>query len=685
MKIGIELFGEVTFGKESSHNDMTVILNKEMAAVGYTMTPRLFNTIGELSPETFYVIRENILSTLRDIVGDNTTFRYLFAKFPYSTVDDYGKLTHRINACISRTKARQANELPCGHYTTDGDQTCSICLSSNAPLFEYASVTPLKPIDFVDDFTHRVDELVSRQSSLSRDEKDFVLLYGNSSTAVPDKVFKETLPLIYMIKGTDAVIDHISGATDIMRIAYLVSSPDADLSMKDNVRFKLSTRHKKNMLRLLEGTKNLEEDMMRNRERWLRLGEILKPARHRQFPNTALAFDNLRNNPKDIKTFGKVVERAVRSNDHSDEFFKKLKSRPAEFARRLDHLMRTTPDGDVLLQHFSEIAPMIRTDILTTLRKYFMSRDLLNQRVFFPKGQVNRAQIVPDNRLPLDSDLVTRFIKVMEQEVMDRFSKMKPLGRVYIDPALSDMVIPFNRRGDSSASTSVTKGSQYSFNGDVIRMFIWWQNGDHSHVDVDLSVIYMDENFNTNGHVAFTNLNNGNTVTHSGDITNAPSEAGASEFIDINIERLAQKSRYVAVSVNSYSGQKFSEFPCFAGFMERDGVRSGAVFEPASVAIKMDVSSENTAMIPMMFDLKKRKVIYADMASSHSRYSAVRNQSSKFEVMTRALVTLPERKPTYYEYAAFNALVRGVIVDSPEEADVVFDISNLDDIDLDVS
>jgi hypothetical protein len=115
-------------------------------------------------------------------------------------------------------------------------------------------------------------------------------------------------------------------------------------------------------------------------------------------------------------------------------------------------------------------------------------------------------------------------------------------------------------------------------------------------------------------HISYTNLRSAKyRACHSGDITSAPE--GACEFIDIDIPSvLSYGGRFVIMSVNSYTRQKFSDLPeCRAGWMMRKRPDSGEVFEPKTVQDRVDVASETTICLPVILDLKERKVVWADV------------------------------------------------------------------------
>src|SRR5690606_10567393 len=89
---------------------------------------------------------------------------------------------------------------------------------------------------------------------------------------------------------------------------------------------------------------------------------------------------------------------------------------------------------------------------------------------------------------------------------------------------------------------------------------IWWTNtvtGDR--VDLDLSVLGCDKDFNIVGQCSYTNLIGFNqTVKHSGDITNGAN--GVSEFIRFKLDEVRAKNpglKYLVICCLSFNDVAF--------------------------------------------------------------------------------------------------------------------------------
>lgn len=699
----ITLFSKIRLPNESVTSSTTnhaAAFNKELALFGYTLDGDTLRGLESLSKDDFGAIRAAILPLVSNLSGAKANHAVLFNKFPYETPDGADYLARRIYGDMQTTErhnVENATFLSCGHlidprlFNLDDFGACPICqrqvdelASPEEVCDEFKSVTSLKVLSTASDeyIVAQANKMLARNASLSMEEREFLRQASDEFTlTAPDTVFNENLPFVYRI--VDNVAPSCKGATDILRIAYYLSDEKADLSLKDNIKFKVSTRDKKKLMALLNGMNNLEEDMMRNRERWLRLGERLNPnskVNIRRFPRVATAFDTLRNRSAGIETFNRVVERKVRTKTIDSTLVDKLAQRPGEFMRRLDFLLRTKGATDYVIKTLDTVLPQVRSKMLMEIMKYFEFRASGKQtdRLFIPKGKINKMQVVADKRAPIDAAVAMSVHAALMAELVRRFvGKTEPMGKVFLEQSLKGLVLPYNQRGDSATTSAIQKGSRYPISSDakVLRLFVHWTGR-----DVDLSANLFNDDFSQEQTVYFGNLRSG-SVYHSGDIQHAPN--GASEFIDIDIDDIAKTGfRYVAMSVISYTGEHFDTFPCFAGFMERDKVKSGARYEAESVALKFEINTPTTSHMPLVFDAQERQIIYLDVAGGSSRYGAA-SRNKKFGAMTKAALLLPDQKPTAHDLLLIMALANeGTLVDTADEADVVFSSENVNVNDL---
>jgi hypothetical protein len=474
--------------------------------------------------------------------------------------------------------------------------------------------------------------------------------------------------------GLDSVVEaHIQTATDVLRVAVALSG--GDVSLATACKFgKFRRRERAILLGWVERAANRTEDMLRWKPRWIRLGERLHPGEYAvRFPQTAAAFDVLRNN-RPFCTFHGQVEVAIADRNPS-AVLELLDARPGELARRLDHLLRISAAPGLVINRFMERAPAVSTPVLLQVLTHFRHRgEPAPLRTFFPKGQVGNLFATDKPLPPLAPEIAAQLAAVCEKTLLERFAQLPPLGKCYLDPGLENYLAPFAQRSASKSLRTLVHGSRLPLpDCTTLRFFVWWKNG-RSRVDIDLSAAMYDSAYGYIDTLAYYNLKNFG-AHHSGDIVDAPK--GAAEFIDIDLARCtARRVRYVVMCLNSFTEQPYCDLPeCFAGWMARQAPNSGEVFEAKTVVDKVDIASNTRLCLPAIFDLVDRVVIWADIALTTSPCFAnnVRNNLSGVSLMVRALTQL--RKTDLHTLFGLHIRARGQEVADAESADSVFAIN----------
>jgi hypothetical protein len=320
---------------------------------------------------------------------------------------------------------------------------------------------------------------------------------------------------------------------------------------------------------------------------------------------------------------------------------------------------------------------------------HFNHRNSDGLRVIFPKGNVANVMAL-ENDLPVISESIClQIVSACENAMRARFSSLEPMGKVYIDSSMKGMIVPFSQRSASRTLRTIVRGSRIKLEEgkNTARFFLWWHDLDNCRVDVDLSAMMYNSEWNYVDHISYTNLrsqHDGVIACHSGDITSAPE--GACEFIDIDLDSVARNGgQYIVMNVISFTGQKFSEMPeCFAGWMMRTAPQSGEIFDAKTVQNKIDLTSESRYSIPLVIDVVNREIIWGDLAlnkdprssvynSPHSprSYSGrnVENMKGSVTLLGKSITSV--KKATIHELMTLHASARGTIVDNKEDADIV--------------
>ena len=335
--------------------------------------------------------------------------------------------------------------------------------------------------------------------------------------------------------------------------------------------------------------------------------------------------------------------------------------------------------AQAVLQAFDAVSESVSTAVLLQLIAHFRDRAQRQAqapaeravRAFFPKGELAKVYALADARVDLSAAACWAVVAQCEASLLRRFAPLPPLGRCWVDPQLADCVTPMAQRSASKALRRLTRGSRLPMpSAHTLRLFLWWKNGGKGRVDIDLSAALYDANYQYLDVLSYYQLKSWGAV-HSGDLVDGGE--GAAEFIDLDVGLLrARGVRWVVVAINSYTEQPFAALPeCFAGWMARQAPGSGEVFEPATVADRIDLGADSTIALPMVLDLETMQLVWADIAlTRHPSWNNVHNNLRGVGLMLRALTQ--RAWPDLHTLFALHAQARGELVASAQEADMVF-------------
>jgi hypothetical protein len=316
-------------------------------------------------------------------------------------------------------------------------------------------------------------------------------------------------------------------------------------------------------------------------------------------------------------------------------------------------------------------APKVSTRVLIQLFGHFADRgNSGEQKLYFPKN--SRIASYVETKGKISRTIRLKTLSVINDALVKKFGEMDSLGKVYIDESLSNYPVPSQMRKASDGMLQVARGSKLPFdftgeNRDIIRMFVYWVGR-----DIDLSVTIYNDKFDEVAQCYYGNVRGWGSsgLTHSGDITNAPN--GASEFLDIDLNKV--EGRYALMTTQVYSGPSFAELEeCFVGWMMRDGGQKNEIYDPKTVASKINLENTGRTSCPVLFDLKEKKAIWLDLdtVSPKAAPNNIVSSKSALRQIVRTL-TSTENKMTLYDLFMLHASSRGELVDNPEDADIVF-------------
>jgi stress response protein SCP2 len=462
--------------------------------------------------------------------------------------------------------------------------------------------------------------------------------------------------------------------TDILRLFAAVT--ESDISLAEKIKFpRLGRLDRKMVLQILESSgksvQHIAENMLPYKGLWLALGRYIHPGEFsKQYPMAASAFHALRNGK--VRSFNGQVETAIEDGDTATTL-RLLRQRPGVMARKLHELLRKLDTNEVI-RAFESIAESVPLKTLLLLQSYFRTINTADNRCIVNKK--GKMKVIANQAVGMLSHRVSSRISVsIATAITNKLGKEEGLGKVWVDPALDGYVVPFQQRKASDGLIPLARGSQADMDDSpVLRMFIYWKCGQ---TDLDLSCVSYDADMNYLGHVSYTNLS-ASGIKHSGDILRAPN--GAAEFIDIRLDSLKPNVAFLAIQVNKYSGRNFGDLDqCYAGFMMRDKCSSQqSTFDIKTVGATWNVAGNGRQSLPIVADLRRKKVVYVDLYKSAEVYTNVENTLDSVTTLIKEVMKFTDTRPNLYDLAMSHASARGTLVEDKEDADVTFGLTDCD-------
>lgn len=553
--------------------------------------------------------------------------------------------------------------------------------------------------------------LLARRTPLNpQDHDDLVLLLGYADVADAADWLPAEIPLreskalalapVLDVPDVRALVGlYADTATDVLRILVVRSGGDPDLLELPRLRG-LPRPVRRELLALLDrfDLRRLAEDMDRAQRAWKRVGEILHPFEqaHRH-ARVALAFAVLRGTRVGDTPLGDVLlTEAARHEDvriegdrlristwqgRVEEAIGRwdttaaaglLRERPGELLRRLDLLLARSgaetlpePVGEALAEALPRSGP---GPLLGAYGRMKVRAEPGHRRVFFPRGRVTQAYAVDDDRPPLPPRVAGRAGELIEAEAVRRLadgSQDERYDVAVLDASLGDLPVPFAERASAASLVAVPRGSSLPMPADseTVRLFLHWLQPKGVRVDLDLSVALYDDLWRFVGLCDYTHLMYaGGAARHSGDLTAAPAPHGATEYLDLDLPRLANAGvRFVVPAVLSYNNVPFDELPdAFAGFMAVEGT-GRAVYDPRTVRQRFDLAGDAALRVPMIVDLRTRRAWWADvtLATGDGNHDVWRHRKQLGRMGNDLLDTFqPCGRATLWELACWAAAAR---------------------------
>ena len=661
-----EVSDEEYFASCPELSNLIVNMQIELMRFGYMLDTKCLQALANMPEEEVEKIANSVVDYLADAYGDGC-FVTLFGNYPQTVLQmsELEMFVHQIMHYLSGGTYSPAMpscddaELAMLHSSYDNR-----VLKDN-----YKLITPISDCDLAAYF----NKLLSAQQSLTDYDKKAVEYLCNHydelgvsfNDIFPEDIpFKETLCLVLANTGDY----YPKTITDVLRYAVYLSDGDVSLpalpslvdygwyqdvqynqrwnnpryaEMKEKMKkryeemvkkarepykfAKFSRGQRRDILDLIEyvlnhnSWDNVLADMKKYMGRWIRLGEVLHPGEYaKQYPKTSEAFIMLRNSGQYISTFnGKIA--ACREAGDVTKMINLYKTRPGEFARNIDNLLRNYPNKtDDVLDALAAVLPSVSIKNLYELLDHFNIRndeEFRNGRYITVKS--NRKAYKLPNLAALDEVTLVQLMELLENEMLKRFSAKESLeGKTYIiDRQLADIALPKNMRSMNIAPGQLGRGTKLRIDDStgIIRCYCRWVDK-FGQYDLDLATTFYDENFQYKTAVSWNSYyKQEDWAVFSGDVRHR--KGNCAEYIDVDINKaLAAGNRYVIATVNDYDGGGFTKKDAWGGVMARSqmGTKGELTWAPDTITTGFRLTSTCCNIIMTVLDLKERVMYVVD-------------------------------------------------------------------------
>lgn len=254
------------------------------------------------------------------------------------------------------------------------------------------------------------------------------------------------------------------------------------------------------------------------------------------------------------------------------------------------------------------------------------------------------------------------------------------LGSVYVDPDIVHIALPLQEAGSYGGYGVLPKGSLFHLNPrKVIRVFVYWKEA--LSVTLNARILtkdYLPCNEKSYGGYYINPYKKfySHHIRFSG--YQASGYNGGAEYMDIDLQGLESQCRdlaYVIFEANVYNDNLtnttperdvkdnwFDNFDCHAGFMQRDRITSGEVFEPSTVETSFRVTGDSPHSYLFGIDIKRKTLVWLNLVVESKKEGTIYSHNFLSPFMS-AQYTL--------NMFDFFSILAEKLTDNPMDADVI--------------
>jgi len=717
--------------------------NKELSRYGYSLNTQGIFALAHNSAETIKTMKDHMCRILDDVVGlsDYSMSETFYPNFPEEVMEK-DEMELALNAMLyylfSQTDDEEMNAIAYSVRNMVTEESAERILrkpltdipEQSMKIIGYAKCGELEQVLY--SMTQALSISESKEKLLEKYienyPEDWVLkIFGSEDSVdltMPSHEIRSQIAYLAYINGKPELANRmLLNTEDVLRLAAVISKRrniksccmDANLSVEvKNAVFSLSRQDKKALKGFLESKPDLFTSVWHREKMWEKLMGRLD-TRDDNYPRVKRVFDNLRNNnrvqedgspivPSAWQALERLMKAIEKNPDNSEIMIEEFADKyPRVFARNIKRIARELSPGSnslkALVQGIEKNCGSVPAVQLLKLKNNIEQSDGWDLRVF--TNQKGKTYAVDNKCKKTDIKIKCSLMDAVDR-VLIRSMAYKPVGKVYIDPALATITAPLRNVRNASKGATLTKYSVIAGEKEknLAAFGIFWKNAGKERADIDLSVTGFAEGYASPQIIYYGILKNTWGV-HSGDYTSGEISKeinGAVEYIFVDKKKCLDNGiRYIIPEVHGFN-IPFSEADdvrfCF---MEKEGnlndlkqmeyvegqfiapTFKGQLIEPTEIKTSYRLTQNARTATPLLYDLKEDQFIWID---ANINVGGVSNAVNS-KVLNKTAIILfeakhndyPDMKTLFTKYTEVNG---GELTEDITEADLVVTFGNAD-------
>ena len=243
-------------------------------------------------------------------------------------------------------------------------------------------------------------------------------------------------------------------------------------------------------------------------------------------------------------------------------------------------------------------------------------------------------------------------------KIAQHYRASESLGKVYINNNFYKVALPVNTSASGKGIDVAPTGTRLPITAPNIRTFVHWEDA----FDIDSSVVAYNEKNEVINTVNFCNYSRkefGNDLLFSGDVTSAK----GTEYFDLKLEGLKNRGVHKVLFTFHGYNSTLNVGNIYCGYQQKTDLMTTA-WDPKNIELKMHVKGEKRAYIGFIVDIDAMEVVILNLMTDEDSRVVRGNEGDMIKA--------------YFDESKLElnmgliAYLRGEVVETPEEAEVVF-------------